>query len=493
MWSVAAQVHWIILDVPLGFMALSFRGPGPSNARRPVDHSSGYPDACDQNAAFAVRGIAVACHGVRMRPDGLLADATIKDETLDAAAAADLLARRLPTAAHLSARDEDRTRKVAPVPRGPLPSRAALGGLSRRLGDYRLIRVLGEGGMGIVYLGEHVDNGNQVAVKLIHPHLALDPIAMARFTREADVGTRLSHPGIAQTLDRGVLADGRPYFVMPLLRGRTLRDKLRKQLRVPWQEACAFILELVEPLAMAHRQGIVHRDLKPENIMLERDGGEERVRILDFGVMFSFLGGQQPNASRLTRVGAVVGTVGYLPPEQVVGALAGPPADVYALGIMLWEMITGERPYPDLDAFILAQRQLHGDIPSLRVEGGHTEVPLALDRLVRRMMSARPEERPRDAAAVRGALLGLDGAGPTERASVLHESEVRAALAAQGGNPVGDGPRLRPRAALAMPMTAIGTVALIAYSLIVRVAVLAALVSMGRSLRPVLSSLLGAE
>ena len=212
-----------------------------------------------------------------------------------------------------------------------------------RLGPYEILAPLGAGGMGEVYRARDVRLGREVAIKVPPGDIARDPAALARFEREARAVAALSHPNILDIHDVGS-ENGVSYAVTELLEGETLREGLRSA-PLPWRRACEIGLALAEGLAAAHSRGIVHRDLKPENIFLTADG---RVKILDFGlarVEYEKPSDASPTIPTMTEAGALLGTAGYMSPEQVRGERARPASDIFALGCVLYEMVTGRRAF----------------------------------------------------------------------------------------------------------------------------------------------------
>lgn len=263
-------------------------------------------------------------------------------------------------------------------------------------GRYALGGVLGTGGMATVWRAVDEVLGREVAVKVLSPQLAADPGFLARFEREARHAAALSHPGLVTVFDSGM--DGaEPFIVMELVAGRTLRQVLDEQGMLPAGQAVGIAAAVCEALAEAHAAGLVHRDIKPGNIMLAADG---QVKLLDLGIA---------RAEGGTRTVAVLGTAAYLSPEQASGEPAGPRADLYSLGCVLFEMLVGAPPFAADTAVALAYRQVHDDPgpPSARRPG----LPPRLDQITARLLAKDPAVRPASAAAARAALLaalGLD-------------------------------------------------------------------------------------
>jgi serine/threonine-protein kinase len=213
-------------------------------------------------------------------------------------------------------------------------------------GKYRLLRLLGSGGMGAVYEGENIEQKRRVAIKTLHKELATHHETLARFEREAEAASRIGSDHITRVMELGHLPDGSRFMVMEFLEGVTLRQRMRERGRLSYDEAVRLVCQILEGLAAAHAAGIVHRDLKPANIFLLRGGGEQAdfVKILDFGV--SKLSDQKAKSMALTSTGMVVGTPHYMAPEQAKGSRdVDGRADVYATGVILYECLAGQVPF----------------------------------------------------------------------------------------------------------------------------------------------------
>jgi beta-lactam-binding protein with PASTA domain len=253
-------------------------------------------------------------------------------------------------------------------------------------GRYLVKSRMARGGMATVY--EAVDSrlDRTVALKVMHPGLAEDEEFVSRFIREAKSAARLSHPNVVAVYDQGA-DDGHVFLAMEHVRGRTLRDLLREAGRLNPRQALEVLEPMLAALGAAHQAGIVHRDVKPENVLLSDDG---RVKVADFGLARAVA-----NATSHTTSGILMGTVGYLSPEQVERGVADPRSDVYAAGILLFEMLTGDKPYDGETALQIAYRHVHDDVPppSKFVPG----LPAELDALVLRATSRDPDKRPADA------------------------------------------------------------------------------------------------
>jgi hypothetical protein len=268
-------------------------------------------------------------------------------------------------------------------------------------GRYELGELLGAGGMGRVLAAHDRVLDREVAVKLLGP--TPDERARERFVREARAAARLHHPNVVQVHDAGD-ADGQPYLVMELVRGRTAADLLDDEGPVALEVATAITLGVLDPLAAAHAQGLVHRDVKPGNVLLPDDGG---VKLADFGIAKAL---DEPS-SGLTTSGTVVGTASYLAPELVEGAAASPASDVYAVGCLLYALLTGAPPYTGEHALAVAYAHRHAPVPDVRDR--RPDVPDDLRAVLERALAKDPAARYPDASAMRAALLDGPAAVPT--------------------------------------------------------------------------------
>ena len=282
--------------------------------------------------------------------------------------------------------------------------------IGRNIGNYKIVRVLGEGGMGTVYLAEHPMIGKRVAVKMLRPDLGTDPGLVSRFFQEAKAVNEIRHPNIVDISDFGHTDDGIVYFVMELLEGKSMRDRLSEYGPMPIEQAITTARQVIDALAAAHRVGIIHRDLKPDNIFLVADPqvpGAFRAKLFDFGVA-KLVGDKQKQVSHKTIDGAVVGTPFYMSPEQALCHEVGAAADIYAMGVVMFEMLTAQVPFRSEQLVLLLNAILKQPAPppsKLR-----PEIPPWLDRLVLRCLEKDPEARPRSMEEVSKVL----GAGMTE-------------------------------------------------------------------------------
>ncbi|MGE0788560.1 MAG: protein kinase [Sandaracinaceae bacterium] len=309
---------------------------------------------------------------------------------------------------------------------------------------YRIDSLLGEGGMGAVFEAQHLKLKKAVALKVIHPEFAGDGEVAKRFVREAMASAQLEHPHVAGAIDYGTLEEGGAYLVMQLVRGRSLRDELDDSGALGWVRACEIGAQIADALGAAHKAGIVHRDLKPDNVMLEpQDDGTSRVLVLDFGIARiaddKSLAGVAGQA--LTRVGTVIGTPGYMAPEQALGEPVDFRVDLYALGLLLFEMVAGRRLFEIDDLTAIVTRQLTEDVPTLSSLGFH--VPQELEDLIGRMLTRDRTERPGSAAEVRETLKRLVLSAQLSRIASGEHSlpDVGAALAGDAMRPSPPSPR----------------------------------------------------
>jgi serine/threonine-protein kinase len=256
-------------------------------------------------------------------------------------------------------------------------------------GRYRLEDRLARGGMSTVYAATDLRLHKTVAVKVMAEHLAHDPTFVDRFTREARAAAMLSHPNVVGVSDQGS-DQGLVFLVMELVRGRTLRDLLTARGRLTVAEAFAVLEPVLAGLTAAHRAGIVHRDIKPENVLIGVDGV---VKVADFGLARAVVGTGQTSQTG----GVLIGTVAYLSPEQLERGRADARSDIYAAGIVLYEMLTGHPPYGGDTPLAVAYQHVHHDVPSPSddVDG----LPWAVDELVARTTRRDPAGRPLDAGA----------------------------------------------------------------------------------------------
>lgn len=278
-------------------------------------------------------------------------------------------------------------------------------------GRYRIERPIGEGGMGAVYLATQLSLGRNVAIKVLKTEGAPEADAVRRFQRETDVISRLQHPNIVQVVDAGSADDGTLFMAMEHLEGETVRAALRRSGPFSVPRALAVAGDVCRALLAAHKAGVVHRDLKAENVMLLRvEGLGERAKVLDFGVAKLTAATAAPP---VTGEGLVAGTPGSIAPEQLLGKSDDPRSDLYALGVLLFEMISGEQPYVSGNSMELMVRTLTDPVPSLRERMGSLgrTVPGVIDGFVGNLLEKDPALRPRNAEDLLATIERLEEAG----------------------------------------------------------------------------------
>jgi beta-lactam-binding protein with PASTA domain/predicted Ser/Thr protein kinase len=248
-------------------------------------------------------------------------------------------------------------------------------------GRYRVVRRLGSGGMANVYLAEDGELGRQVAIKILNDRHAADDQFVERFRREAKNAAGLSHPNIVQIYDRGE-AEGTYYIAMEYLEGQTLKELAAVRGPLSIREAIAYARQILAALRFAHRKGIVHRDIKPHNALIDDDG---RVKVTDFGIA------RAGPASQMTEAGSIIGTAQYLSPEQARGGAIDQRSDLYSVGVVLYELLTGTVPFTGDTPVEIAMKHLSSvpEPPSAR----RPEVPRPLDQVVLRALAKDPDER----------------------------------------------------------------------------------------------------
>jgi eukaryotic-like serine/threonine-protein kinase len=254
-------------------------------------------------------------------------------------------------------------------------------------GRYQIRARIARGGMATVYLATDLRLDRRVAVKVMHAHLADDANFRERFIQEARQAARLGHPNVVNVFDQGQ-DDGLAYLIMEYLQGITLRDLLGEYGRLTADQTMDILEAVLAGLVAAHRAGIIHRDLKPENVLLADDG---RIKIGDFGLA-------RAATSHTASGQALLGTIAYLSPELVTRGIADTRSDVYAVGIMMYEMLVGEQPFRGDQPVQIAYQHANDSVPAPSLK--NPEVPAALDDLVLWATSRDPEQRPRDARAM---------------------------------------------------------------------------------------------
>jgi hypothetical protein len=258
------------------------------------------------------------------------------------------------------------------------------------IGDrYRVVSRLGEGGMGQVFLADHVKMGRQSALKVLGRGLMSDPEAISRFNREAANAARISHPNVCAVYDFGETADGRLYLAMEYVQGRTLQQLLHDEGPLPLPRAALLLEQAAAALAAAHEMGIVHRDLKPDNIMITSVKGREVVKVVDFGIAKAAGAGDQ----QVTRTGFVIGTPDYMSPEQLAGDPVDARTDIYALALVFFRMVTGALPFDGATGQDSLVKRLTHPPRRLADTRPGAAFPSALQAVLDRALARQPAER----------------------------------------------------------------------------------------------------
>jgi serine/threonine-protein kinase len=310
-------------------------------------------------------------------------------------------------------------------------------------GRYRIDRLIGEGGMGAVYKAEHTHMHKRLAVKVLHPEMSRLPEVVARFEREAMAAAHIEHPNVAGATDFGKLDDGSFFLVLEYVEGRSLRDAMSEG-RLEIGRALHIARQIASALSRAHALGIVHRDLKPENVMLvSRDDDADFVKVLDFGIAKVPVGelagraGESQRHQPLTQLGMVYGTPEYMAPEQALGQPVDPRADLYSLGIILFEMIAGVRPYDHESKVTLLGMHLTAAIPRLNDRAPDVDGLPEIDAIVTKLLAKDASGRFADAKALIEAIHEA-----TAKGSARRRIAERASMPGSPIGPPGSAPRV---------------------------------------------------
>ncbi|HSK01878.1 MAG TPA: serine/threonine-protein kinase, partial [Kofleriaceae bacterium] len=331
-------------------------------------------------------------------------------------------------------------------------------------GKYRLDIRLAAGGFGAIYQASHVETGVELAVKIVHARLASDPGIVARFKREGEALTALRSPHTITAYELGETPEGVLYIAMELLRGSNLYERFRDDGPLPWRRVASIAIGVCHSLAEAHALGVVHRDLKPTNIHLERRGPEgDFVKVLDFGIA-KILQHSQFESADLTSAGLMIGTLDYMSPEQMVGGDITGASDLYTLGIVMYEMIAGKRPFPELPTAASVLAAMLRPPPPL---SSVAIVPAEVDRIVMRCLERDPADRYQSAEELARDLVRLLDAGedrsrafdPDDDATQIAVKRMVMTAAApppmpQGASPTPPAPPVRPGPAMPRAGTA---------------------------------------
>ncbi len=275
---------------------------------------------------------------------------------------------------------------------------------------YSITRKIGEGGMSFVYLANDVITKQQVAIKILSPALSHDRTAMARLRREAELGGRLAHPNVCHIIRLGETSNGLVYVVMPFVQGELLCDITNRAKQLPLDVTVRYITDIAAGLQVAHELGIVHRDLKPENIMVsEAPDGSERAIVMDFGLAKERA--VSAEIKKLTATGIVLGTPEFMSPEQLRGKALDPRTDVYSLGLMAYEMLTGKLPFIGRTQQEIMIARLRSEPTLIRAARPDLNFSAALEKVLQKSMEREPADRYQTAPEFAAALAETAGPG----------------------------------------------------------------------------------
>ncbi len=278
-------------------------------------------------------------------------------------------------------------------------------------GRFKVLELLGQGGMGKVYKALHLGLDKVVCIKTLRPALLEDPTIVGRFEREAKAASRLDHANSIHVLDFGQDESGTLFLVMEFVPGRDLRRVLRDEFPLGEARIVKLVAQVLAALSRAHAQGVIHRDLKPENILVtERDGEKDFVKVLDFGIA-KIADGSMPG---ITRQDLICGTPEYMSPEQARGAAFDHRADLYAIGVILYQLATGELPFLGTSAMDTLTKHVNDPLVPVRTKRPEAQVSAAFEDLVARALSKDPAKRPQNADEFRRELLAITAEPATE-------------------------------------------------------------------------------
>ncbi|MEM7585006.1 MAG: protein kinase [Acidobacteriota bacterium] len=285
-----------------------------------------------------------------------------------------------------------RTKSATPVAKSGEPTAAELVPGAVLAGKYRLGEPIGAGTFGAVHRATHVDLDHEVAVKILQPSVTANDETLKRFRQEGVAACRVRHPNAVAVSDFGVSDTGVAYLVMELLEGAGLEHEIRGKGRLSPQRCLEIFEPLCNVLAEAHEAGLVHRDIKPENVFLHRGPQGEQVKVLDFGI--AKLVGEAVTQENLTAEGWVLGTPAYMAPERISSTDLNDRADVYSLGVMLFEMLTGKRPFTAVNRDPMSMIMMHVNSAAPTLRSFAPDLPVELEEVVAAAMSKDPDQRP---------------------------------------------------------------------------------------------------
>ncbi|RME85374.1 MAG: serine/threonine protein kinase, partial [Planctomycetota bacterium] len=273
---------------------------------------------------------------------------------------------------------------------------------------YKVLEPLGKGGFGAVYLAQHVDLDEELfAIKILHPEISSDEGLLKRFQREAKVLKRLLHPNSIPLRDFGTLEDGSYYMAMDYCKGKALSKILKEKGRLDYKEVLEMMIQVLDVLELAHKEGIIHRDLKPDNLMIVEEKGQNIVKVLDFGIAKikeAVKGGQDTVSSQMTKEGTVMGTPYYMSPEQCSGSSKiDERSDIYSLGMVMYHLLSGKSPYfaESIDQLLRKQMTLYPE-PFDKVVP-EADIPLSVSKIVFKAIQKEPENRFQSASEMKEA------------------------------------------------------------------------------------------
>jgi serine/threonine-protein kinase len=308
------------------------------------------------------------------------------------------------------------------------------------IGQFVIRRRLGAGGMGAVYLADQPSMGRQAVIKVLHPQLAIDKGTTERFHLEARAASQLNHPHIVTVFNHGAMDDGTLFLAMEHLEGEDLQQRLARKGALPVETAVAIGRQIALALAEAHSRGVVHRDLKPSNVMLVQRVGQEGdfVKVLDFGIA-------KMAGTQVTSEGLLCGTPRYMSPEQLNGVAVDGRADLYALGIVLYEVLAGRTPFESREVLGYVEQHVKKPPPPMAEVAGRRarKIPAALEALVMRLLAKEPGQRPASAVAVADELGRVLAADPVPATATT--------LAGGGGEVAAAAPAVRQQEAQLAP------------------------------------------
>jgi serine/threonine protein kinase len=301
---------------------------------------------------------------------------------------------------------------------------------------YRIDATIAKGSMGVVYKATQELIGREVAVKVLHGYLVADEESIKRFQKEAKAASRLNHPNITTLYDYGVLPSGQPYIVMDLLHGSSLADILKQKENLPLDETLVIFRQVCDAVAEAHRRGVIHRDLKPENIMLDYTDKGVNVKVVDFGIA-TFVAGEDDTIGKITKTGTVCGSPTYMSPEQCDDNRVDHRSDIYSLGIVAYETLTGKVPFGGSDIYGVMTMHVKDPPPLLRTIRPDLQFPPYLESVIQKCLAKNPGDRYQSASDFYEALSGKSVPSPAPEPIVAGKqssSDMKAVAPTGSGN-----------------------------------------------------------